>query len=95
MSAPVFSEGDQGSELERAEPNQRADSSSVLRSEVRETHADTGGVSAALPCQRNGNCIEEDDDENESASNQLSPYRRKCRHRLIMAIEWMVKKTRD
>jgi hypothetical protein len=34
MSAPVFSVGDQGSELEQAEPKQRADSSSVLRSEV-------------------------------------------------------------
>jgi hypothetical protein len=47
---------------------------------------------AALPCQRSNNCIEEHEDENESAPNQLSPYRRKCRHRLIMAIEWMVKK---
>jgi len=102
MSASVISRGDQRNELEPAEPKQRADSSSVLRSEAREAHAHTegaadvparsAGASAALPCQRSNNCIEEDDDEYESASNQLSPYRRKCRHRLIMAIEWMVKK---
>jgi hypothetical protein len=49
-------------------------------------------ATAALPCQRSNNCIEEKNDEHESASDQLSPYRRKCRHRLIMAIEWMVKK---
>jgi hypothetical protein len=51
-----------------------------------------GCPAAGLPSQRSNNCIEEDDSEFESASNQLSPYRRKCRHRLIMAIEWMVKK---
>jgi hypothetical protein len=54
--------------------------------------ARSAGASADLPCQRSNNCIEVDDDEFESAFNQLSPYRRKSRHRLIMAIEWMVKK---
>jgi hypothetical protein len=83
---------------ERSEPESQIEKLSIAG----EMHADTGGVadaparsagaSVALPCQRSNNCIEEDDDENESASNQLSPYRRKCRHRLIMAIEWMVKK---
>ena len=47
---------------------------------------------AALPCQRSNNCIEKDNDEYGSPANQLSPYRRKCRHRLIMAIELMVNK---
>ena len=102
MSAPVVSEGDQRSELERAEPMLRASSSSVLRSETLEAPlnavgsavapSEAGGGGAALPSQRSNNCIEEKENEFESASDQLSPYRRKCRHRLIMAIEWMVKK---
>lgn len=65
------------------------------------THEDNGGAEAergeaapasALLYLRSSNCIEQNEDENKSAANQLSPYRRKCRHRLIMAIEWMVKK---
>src|SRR5208283_6114556 len=82
MSASVISPGDQRSELERAEPKQRADSSSVLRSEACEAHAGeegeagaparSAGVSASLLYQRSNNCIEEDEDEIESASNQLS-----------------------
>jgi hypothetical protein len=40
---------------------------------------------SALPSQESDNCIEKKDEP-------LSPYRRKSRHRLIMAIEWMVKK---
>ncbi len=42
-------------------------------------------AAAALPSQESDNCIESKDEP-------LSPYRRKCRHRLITAIEWMVKK---
>jgi hypothetical protein len=49
-------------------------------------------AAAGLPSQSSNNCIEEDADEFEPASDQLSPYRRKSRHRLITAIEWMVKK---
>jgi hypothetical protein len=48
MNAPLFPVGDQRSELERAEPKQRADSSSVLRSEVREPHFLVKGVIIAL-----------------------------------------------
>jgi len=102
MSATVFSAGDQRSELERAEPKQRADSSSVLRSEAREADAHkegeagaparSAGVPDSLLYQRSNNCIEKEDDENKSSAESLSPYRRKCRHRLIMAVEWMVKK---
>jgi hypothetical protein len=87
------------SELERAEPMLRAASSSVLRSD--ESDADMGGAGAergaaapatALPCQRSNNCIEKEEEKNESPAEALSPYRRKCRHRLIMAVERMVKK---
>jgi hypothetical protein len=46
------------------------------------------GPVAALPCQRSNNCIE----ENKSTADSLSPYRRKSRHRVILAVEWMVKK---
>lgn len=54
--------------------------------------ARSAGASADLLYQRSNNCIEKDDEEDESPVESLSPYRRKCRHRLIMAIEWMVKK---
>ena len=83
---------------ERSEPESHSEKLPAVNqaSEHTERAADaparSAGASAALPCQRSNNCIEEDEDEIESASNQLSPYRRKCRHRLIMAIEWMVKK---
>ena len=43
---------------------------------------------APLPCQRSDNCIE----WKRAKSAPLSPYRKKSRHRLIMAVEWMVKK---
>jgi len=83
---------------EHSEPESQTSSCTVATV----LHAHTEGVAvaergeaapaaAALPCQRSNNCIEEDD-ENGSPSDQLSPYRRKCRHRLIGAVEWMVKK---
>ena len=101
MSAPVAFSAELRSELEQAEPIQRADSSSVLRSQAGEAHEHTEGAEAearaarpapALPCQRSNNCIEKEDEEYGSPSESLSPYRRKCRHRLIMAVEWMVEK---
>jgi hypothetical protein len=51
-----------------------------------------GGPAAALLYQRSNNCIEEDEHEHGSSASQLSPYRRKCRLRLIIAIEMMVNK---
>jgi hypothetical protein len=42
----------------------------------------------ALPCLISNSCTE----EGKEKSEPLSPYRKKCRHRLIMAIEGMVKK---
>jgi hypothetical protein len=82
---------------EHSEPESQIETLSV----VSETHeqgngreAERGGAApaSALPCQRSNNCIEKEDDENESPAESLSPYRRKCRHRLIMAVEWLVKK---
>ena len=46
-------------------------------------------MSAALPSQERDNCIGKDVS---GQSAPLSPYRRKSRYRLIMAIEWMVQK---
>ncbi|MGB7767975.1 MAG: hypothetical protein WBN22_03875 [Verrucomicrobiia bacterium] len=42
-----------------------------------------------LPCLSSDNCI---DSGYGGKSAPLSPYRKKSRHRLIMAVEWMVKK---
>ena len=42
-----------------------------------------------LPCQYSNNCI---GNESEGKPAPLSPYRQKSRHRLEMAIEWMVNK---
>ncbi len=54
--------------------------------------AERGGAApaAALPCQESDNCIGKWKSRIPSAA--LSPYRKKSRHRLIMAVEWMVKK---
>lgn len=54
--------------------------------------SERGGAApdAALPCQQSDNCIGKWNSRNLSAD--LSPYRKKSRHRLIMAVEWMVKK---
>ena len=54
--------------------------------------SERGGAApdAALPCQESDNCIGKWNSRNPSAV--LSPYRKKSRHRLIMAVEWMVKK---
>lgn len=62
-------------------------------------HGRVEGVSAnarearaadTLPCQNSNNCIGNGIGLFQSAP--LSPYRKKSRHRLEMAIEWMVKK---
>ena len=50
------------------------------------TPGGAGRPPASLPCQESNNCIEKERREDET----LSPYRWKCRYRLIMAIEWMV-----
>jgi hypothetical protein len=42
---------------------------------------------AALPCHYSDNCIGKFSDRKPAS---LSPYRKKGRHRLEMAIEWMV-----
>jgi hypothetical protein len=81
---------------EHSEPESQIEKLPVV-SETRENRegveAERGGAAPAstLPCQRSNNCIEKEE-ENESPAESLSPYRRKCRHRLIMAVEWMVKK---
>jgi hypothetical protein len=49
---------------------------------------DAGQPPAALPSQESNNCIGKNDWSDES----LSPYRRKSRHRLILAIVGMVRK---
>ena len=64
----------------------------ALTGEGVEAERGEAAPASALPSQRSNNCIEEEDDEFESASNRLTPYRRKSRHRLIQVIEWMVKK---
>ena len=45
----------------------------------------------ALPCQYNDNCIEKRK-ERQAALRKLSPNQKHIRHKMIMGIEWMVKK---
>lgn len=47
-----------------------------------------GPPASALPCLKDNNCIERGNRKGEP----LSVYRKKSRHRLLMAVEWMVKK---
>jgi hypothetical protein len=54
----------------------------------REPERGAAAPGSALPCQDSDNCI----GTKETRPEPLSPYRKKSRHRLIMAIEWMVKK---
>jgi len=51
--------------------------------------ARSAGMSSSLPCQYSDNCIGNDF---VGKPAPLSPYRKKSRHRLEMAIEWMVNK---
>jgi hypothetical protein len=89
-------EDGQGGELNEAEPMLRATSSSVLRSndlaagdgegpgaERREAPPASG-----LPCHNSNSCIE----WKKFKHAPLSPYRKKSRDRLIIAVERMVKK---
>jgi len=84
------------SELNGAEPMPRANSSLVLRS-----NCDGSGIlegpgaerrgappASGLPCHNSNSCI----DKKGFKPAPLSPYRKKSRDRLIMAVEGMVKK---
>ena len=85
-----------GGALERAEPDSEHHCSPVLRSDVVPT-GDAEGPGAerraappapALPCHNSNSCIEKEKKKTEP----LSPYRKKSRHRLITAVEGVVKK---
>jgi hypothetical protein len=78
---------------ERSEPE--SPSSSLTLASPAHKHAEGAmperGEAApglVLPCQQSDNCI----GWKGARSEPLSPYRKKSRHRLIMAVEWMVKK---
>ena len=60
----------------------------ALTRECAEAERGEAAPASVLPSQESDNCI----GKNKSPAENLSPYRRKCRHRLIQAIEWMVKK---
>ena len=79
---------------ERSEPESLIPSSSPAS--TTEGHADGEGAApergeaapgAALPCQYGNNCI---GNGSSGPTVPLSPYRKKSRHRLEMAIVWMV-----
>lgn len=55
--------------------------------------AERGGAApaSALPCQYNHNCIGKEKYQKPSTSN-LTPNQKRIRHKLIMGIEWMVRK---
>jgi hypothetical protein len=78
---------------ERSEPESQIPSLPVVSTPHEHgdgAEAERGGAAPArpLPCQRSDNCI----GWKESKPEPLSPYRKKSRHRLIMAVEWMVTK---
>jgi hypothetical protein len=92
----VENSGTQSSEVKRAEPENEHDCSPVLRRNI-QSSGGTEGPGAArrdappasgLPCHNSNSCIEEKGFKPEP----LSPYRKKSRHRLIMAVEGMVKR---
>ncbi len=61
----------------------RADGAAAVRGEAT--------PAPPLPCQYNDNCIEKGEYKRPSYAS-LSPNRKKIRHKMIMAIEWMVRK---
>jgi len=92
----LVSENSHDSKLSGAEPMLRATSSSVLRSNEIGS-GDCGGPGAVrreappasgLPCHNSNSCIE----WKKFKHAPLSPYRKKSRDRLIIAVERMVKK---
>jgi hypothetical protein len=50
-----------------------------------------GGAPAALPCQYNHNCTEKGQYQKPSRA-RLTPNQKKLRHKMILAIDWMVRK---
>ena len=100
MSASVAFVGDLRSELKLAEPMQRADCSSVLRSEVREAHGHTDGAEAergaaapapALPCLNRNNCIESEKNDTPRRA-RLTPKQKLIRCKIIIAVSVMVQR---
>ena len=85
-----------GGALERAEPDSEHHCSPVLRPDVVAVdNAEGAGAvrraappAPALPCHNSNSCIEKE----KWKSEPLSPYRKKSRHRLITAIEGVVRK---
>jgi hypothetical protein len=59
------------------------------RGEGAESVRGSAAPTSALPCQNSNNCVGNDF---VGKPVSVSPYRKKSRHWLEMAIEWMVKK---
>ena len=86
-----FSGGDERSEPENAiGPVSQVDLHGRAEGAAAEAHGGAVRAAAALPCQYSDNCIGSGIGRFQSVP--LSPYRKKSRHRLEMAIEWMVEK---
>ncbi|HTQ49740.1 MAG TPA: hypothetical protein VMJ12_03445, partial [Candidatus Acidoferrales bacterium] len=85
-----LSGGDELSEQESLTPSSVPTGGNDAHGEGAASERGGAAPDAALPCQESDNCIGKWNSRNPSAA--LSPYRKKSRHRLIMAVEWMVKK---
>ena len=86
----LLSGGDERSEPESVHSSAlNVDSHGRVERAAAEAHGGAVRAAAALPCQYNDNCIGNGIGQFQSAP--LSPYRKKSRHRLEMAVEWMVK----
>ena len=88
--------GTQSSEVKRAEPENEHDCSPVLRRNIQSSGGTEGPgaerreapPASGLPCHNSNSCIE----WKKFKHAPLSPYRKKSRDRLIIAVERMVKK---
>ena len=56
-----------------------------------EAEAPEGGPASALPCQYNDNCITKGGYQKSSLAS-LTPNQKKMRYKMILAVEWMVRK---
>jgi hypothetical protein len=85
-----FSGGDERSEPENAIcPVSQVDLHGHAEGAASERGA--AAPAAALPCQYNDNCIEKEKYPKPSAAS-LTPSRKRIRQKMIMAVEWMVRK---
>ncbi len=87
----VLSGGDEQSEPESLNENLPVVGETHENAEGAEAERRKAPPASALPCQYNHNCIEKEKNQKPSTFH-LTPNQKRIRHKLIMGIEWMVRK---